>query len=116
MKGAATKESVLVGRLYIRRGPEPEEIWQGKMKNQDKERQKTSLVGKRDFTRAKHVLSAAEGTLSTQSDGPRSVIPSKREGSKKDFSLRSKMDTLAPFAPQPEADPSKVLWRICARQ
>ena len=41
--------------------------------------------------RAKHVLSSkVEGTPSTQGDGPKSVIPSECEGSKKDFSLRSK--------------------------
>ena len=44
----------------------------------------------RRISPAKHVLSQAEGTQSAPSDGPRPVIPSKGEGSKKDFSLRSK--------------------------
>jgi len=44
----------------------------------------------RRISPAKHVLSEIEGTQSAPSDGPRPVIPSKGEGSKKDFSLRSK--------------------------
>ncbi len=44
----------------------------------------------RRISAAKHVLSEIEGTQSAPSDGPRPVIPSKGEESKKDFSLRSK--------------------------
>jgi len=39
---------------------------------------------------AKHVLSEVEGTQRRQVTCPRPVIPSECEGSKKDFSLRSK--------------------------
>ena len=43
------------------------------------------------MTPAKHVLSEAEGAQSAPSDGvSRTVIPNECEGSKKDFSLRSK--------------------------
>ena len=41
---------------------------------------------KRGFARAKPVLSEAEGTPRTPSDGTRPVIPSECEGSEKDFS------------------------------
>jgi hypothetical protein len=39
---------------------------------------------------AKHALSVVEGALRHKGDGPKPVIPRKSEGSKKDFSLRSK--------------------------
>jgi hypothetical protein len=52
-----------------------------------------SVIGnlsKFGFALAKPVLSSAEGALRTPSDRPNPVIPSESEGSKKDFSLRSK--------------------------
>jgi uroporphyrinogen III methyltransferase/synthase len=54
----------------------------------------TAIVDYVNLTRrvspAKHALSNAEGTQGAPSDGPQPVIPSEGEGSKKDFSLRSK--------------------------